>query len=142
MQDDISQKKNMKRVIVKRQHNQLNVWAIKIDDYESNLIFIDEKKKENNDEEKSELKIFSNILITSTRTNAFKFDVSWIEQSKSIVKRQNNDQKFAISKTIKFENWMKINSNETFNAFSREQSFKLIDQSKKENKDFIFRNQC
>ena len=36
---------------------------------------------------------------------------------------------------------MKINLNETFNAFSKEQSFKLIDKSKKESKDFIFRNQ-
>ena len=71
---------------------------IKINNFELNLISINKKKKKNNEENKIELKIFSSILITSTRINTFKFDDSWIEQSKNIVKQQNNDQKFAISK--------------------------------------------
>ena len=76
MRNDMFQKKNVKKTIVEKQHNQLNVRVIRIDDYESDLIFIDEEKKDNNDEDEIELKISSSILITSTRTNALKFDVS------------------------------------------------------------------
>ena len=65
----------MKKTIVEKQHNQLNVRAIRIDDYESNFISIDEEKKDNSDEEEIELKISSSILIASIRTNAFKFNV-------------------------------------------------------------------
>ena len=76
MRNDMFQKKNMKRTIVEKQHNQLNVQAIRVDDYKLNFIFINEEKKNNSDEDEIELKIFSSILIASARTNALKFDVS------------------------------------------------------------------
>ena len=126
------QLKNMKKIIAEKQQNQINVRIVRVENWIFDELSIDEKNENDND---FDIDIFFNIMIKSVRTKNHKFEKFW----KKMKKLQSN-QKYAVFKTIQFENWMNNTKNFSATFVSIKKTYTLTNVNKNEFTDFILRN--
>ena len=126
------QLKNVKKIIAEKQQNQINVRIVRVENWIFDELSIDEKNENDND---FDVNIFFNIMIKFVRTENHKFEKFW----KKMKKFQSN-QKYAVFKTIRFENWMNNTKNFSATFVSIKKTYTLTNVNKNEFTDFILRN--